>query len=99
MTLSKHVSAKMGAMSAPRLVEYWEQDQCRGNDDGVVEGVSVPLTRAATMAEDKAAADYGVKIEAQFAVGEYIIVILSSKESTGLDRYLRAQKYQIPKGA
>jgi MYXO-CTERM domain-containing protein len=43
--------------------------------------------------------DYGVTIEAKFTVGEYNIVILSAKESTGLDRYLRDQKYQIPKGA
>jgi MYXO-CTERM domain-containing protein len=49
--------------------------------------------------EEKAKKDYGVKIEAKFTVGEYNIVILSAKESTGLDRYLRDQKYQIPKGA
>jgi MYXO-CTERM domain-containing protein len=47
----------------------------------------------------KKARDYGVKIEAKFTVGEYDIVILSAKESTGLDRYLRDQKYQIPAGA
>ena len=35
--------------------------------------------------------DLGVKIEAQFAVGEYQIVILSAKDSTGLDTWLRAR--------
>ncbi|HLT36209.1 MAG TPA: DUF2330 domain-containing protein, partial [Enhygromyxa sp.] len=43
--------------------------------------------------------DYGVKIEAQFEVGEYQVVILSAQESTGLDRWLRAEKYNIPAGA
>ena len=42
---------------------------------------------------------YGVTIEAQFEVGEYQIVILSAKDSTGLDAWLRDQKYQIPAGA
>jgi MYXO-CTERM domain-containing protein len=41
----------------------------------------------------------GVKIEAQFTVGEYQIVILSAKDSTGLDTWLRREGYQIPAGA
>jgi hypothetical protein len=45
------------------------------------------------------AADLGVTIEAQFAVGEYQIVILSAKESTGLDTWLHREKYNIPRGA
>src|SRR6185503_5554881 len=43
--------------------------------------------------------DLGVKIEAKFAVGEYQIVILSAKDSTGLDTWLRQEKYKIPDGA
>ena len=43
--------------------------------------------------------DLGVKIEAQFTVGEYEIVILSAKDSTGLDTWLRQEKYKIPEGA
>ena len=43
--------------------------------------------------------DLGVTVEAQFEVGEYQIVILSAKESTGLDTWLRREKYNIPKGA
>ncbi len=45
------------------------------------------------------ATSYGVKVEAQFAVGEYDVVILSASESTGLDAYLRDQHYDIPAGA
>jgi MYXO-CTERM domain-containing protein len=40
-----------------------------------------------------------VKVEAKFAVGEYQIVILSARDSTGLDTWLREEKYKIPKGA
>jgi MYXO-CTERM domain-containing protein len=50
----------------------------------------------ASVAEDK---DLGVKIEAKFTVGEYQIVILSAKDSTGLDTWLRQEKYNIPAGA
>jgi hypothetical protein len=40
-----------------------------------------------------------VKIEARFAVGEYEIVILSAKDSGGLERWLVDNQYQIPQGA
>ena len=43
--------------------------------------------------------DHGVKIEAQFTVGEYEILILSAKESDGLETWLREHKYTIPAGA
>jgi hypothetical protein len=42
---------------------------------------------------------HGVKIEAQFTVGEYQVVILSAKDSGGLERWLHEEKYKIPKGA
>src|SRR5262249_41299996 len=40
-----------------------------------------------------------VKIEAQFAVGEYEIVILSATDALALDGWLRKNKYSIPAGA
>ncbi|MBN1770982.1 MAG: DUF2330 domain-containing protein, partial [Deltaproteobacteria bacterium] len=96
-TLTKEVFAKVDAMGAPRLVEYWEQDPCMRDDDRHRDMVA--MAGAPGMAMQEKASDYGVKVEAQFAVGEYNIVILSATESTGLDRYLRDQRYQIPKGA
>ncbi len=97
-TLSKEVFAKVDTMGAPRLVEYWEQDPCMPER----QYGAVPTAPMADMAPAEAGgppASYGVKVEAQFAVGEYDIVILSATESTGLDRYLRDQKYKIPAGA
>ena len=85
-------------MGAPRLVEYWEQDPCHPaypeeaklGMAGGRPGMARPTPTAASM---------GVKIEAQFTVGEYQIVILSAKDSSGLDTWLRSEKYNIPAGA
>src|SRR6266446_9560631 len=41
----------------------------------------------------------GVKIEAQYTVGEYDIVILSAEQSDGLETWLTESGYKIPKGA
>src|SRR5258705_13425823 len=51
------------------------------------------------MKEGEKADDLQVTIEAQFVVGEYQIVILSAKDSTGLDTWLKREKYKIPDGA
>jgi uncharacterized protein (TIGR03382 family) len=98
-TLAKDVFDKVDAMSAPRLVEYWEMDPCAPNhfpEEMMVMGAGGGPGR--TQYADSAD-DYGVKVEAKFTVGEYNIVILSAKEAAGLDRYLRDQKYKIPDGA
>jgi hypothetical protein len=99
-TLPKDVFARVDAMGAPRLVEYWEQDPCRiepparmykmkGSGGG---GMPKPM-------DAPAKDDLGVTIEAKFTVGEYQILILSAKDSTGLETWLHREKYQIPKGA
>jgi hypothetical protein len=40
-----------------------------------------------------------VRVEAQFAVGEYEIVILSADESVALEQWLNREGYRIPRGA
>ena len=40
-----------------------------------------------------------MRIEAKYSVGEYEILILSAKESGGLETWLRANGYRIPNGA
>ncbi len=98
-TLTKEVFSKVDVMGAPRLVEYWEQDPCTPERQYEnYPSVAMDMASAPT-STGAAPKDYGVKIEAQFAVGEYDIVILSATESTGLDRYLRDQNYKIPAGA
>jgi len=101
-TLPAGVFTKLEALSAPRLVEYWEQDPCPapGYYGPMTKSApGKPMAMAKKAAEDAPKKDYGVKIEAQFSVGEYDIVILSAKESDGLERWLIDNKYKIPKGA
>ena len=38
----------------------------------------------------------GVTVEAQYTVGEYDIVILSAKQSDGLETWLQENGYKIP---
>ena len=99
-TLPRDVFARVEAMGAPRLVEYWEQDPCAplyererrwASRAGAIESL------ADKSVDD--AKDLGVTIEAKFVVGEYQILILSAKDSTGLDTWLRRERYQIPPGA
>jgi hypothetical protein len=95
-TLTKDVFAHVEQMGAPRLVEYWERDPCNS-------GAFVENTRLANANVDYDEAPAGgndaVKIEAKFTVAEYQIVILSAKDSTALDGWLRQNKYNIPAGA
>ena len=41
----------------------------------------------------------GVTIEARYTVGEYDILILSARESAGLETWLRDSGYRLPTGA
>ncbi|MBL8612656.1 MAG: DUF2330 domain-containing protein [Myxococcales bacterium] len=101
-TLPRALFEKVDALSAPRLVEYWEQDPCPSateKSDGL-RGLR-PGAKGAGLAGIGAGAGVTetVKIEAQFEVGEYEIVILSAQDSSGLDTWLRNNKYRIPDGA
>ncbi|MBL8921806.1 MAG: DUF2330 domain-containing protein [Myxococcaceae bacterium] len=101
-TLNKAIFDKVDKLSAPRLVEYWEQDPCYVPPEPRYDRRRVKsMARPMAELEDAMPAerDYGVKIEAKFEVGEYEIVILSAKDALGLDRYLRDSKYKIPQGA
>ena len=98
-TLSKEVFANIERMGAPRLVEYWEQDPCAVEPDYERRPVKMSARPPSAPMTKRKEADLGVTVEAQFSVGEYQIVILSAKEATGLDTWLRREKYSIPKDA
>ena len=96
-TLSDELFVRVDSLAAPRLVEYWEQDPCNPPvmyEAMQAKGAMEPPTRLQERRMDR-----GVKIEAQFKVGEYDIVILSAGESSGLESWLLENKYNIPKGA
>lgn len=84
--------------SAPRLVEYHDNDPCQ--PPIVFEMAAAP--RAMMKNESGGRADaqsLGVTVEAEYTVGEYDIVILSAKESDGLETWLVSNGYKIPPGA
>ncbi|MEZ4359687.1 MAG: DUF2330 domain-containing protein [Kofleriaceae bacterium] len=97
-TLPKDVFERVEQMGAPRLVEYWEQDPCAPlySEERRQMALGGMVDEAILLRPSES---LGVKVEAKFAVGEYQIVILSAKDSTGLDTWLRQEKYQIPAGA
>ena len=99
-TLTKDVFAHVEQMGAPRLVEYWEQDPCA--PDASYERNKRGATPAPPMVEPKSAddkKDLGVTIEAKFTVGEYNVLILSAKDSTGLQTWLLQEKFTVPPDA
>jgi hypothetical protein len=97
-TLSPGVFAKLDAFTAPRLVEYWEHDPCNTLDyTGIVGAGGSPETASA--GEGDAMAGAGVKVEAQFIVGEYDVTILSATESDALEGWLREHGFALPKNA
>jgi hypothetical protein len=99
-TLRRDVFEHVETMGAPRLVEYWEQDPCRVTDRELDRLASKSVMYKMSVASEQATLmDRGVTIEAKFVVGEYQIVILSAKDSTGLDTWLRQEGYHIPDGA
>lgn len=102
-TLAAEVFRSVDTLSAPRLVEYWERDPCY---------VPVPssATSQASLKKQRASAgqrpnpdddaeQLGVTVEDRFVEGEYQIVILSAKDSGGLESWLRLNQYKIPDGA
>ncbi|AFZ23939.1 hypothetical protein Cylst_1666 [Cylindrospermum stagnale PCC 7417] len=91
---------RLDAFSAPRLVEYFDSDPCAPLYEDRAGNIPAP-TAAAKPAQESARRDrnLGVTIEARFNVGEYDILILSAKESGGLETWLNRNGYKIPKGA
>ena len=83
---------RLDAFSAPRLVEYFDEDQSSADIRGRASGAYVCCGRRPKRGADA----LGVKIEAQFTVGEYDIVILSATESNGLQTWLNQNGYKIP---
>jgi hypothetical protein len=88
------------AYSAPRLVEYFDQNPCMMIRESAANarGGLMPMSAASKLQADRAQA-LGVTIEAQYTVGEYDILILSATQSSGLETWLRESGYRIPAGA
>ena len=101
-TLPREVFDRVDALSAPRLVEYWEEDPCayerarhsRSSGGGGGGGGVDDLLAGAL-----GGSGLRVRVEAEFAVGEYDIAILSADDSSDLETWLHQEHYNIPVGA
>jgi hypothetical protein len=91
-TLPRDVFQHVDLLGAPRLVEYWELDPC-------APAVERESGWAGSAAVASAADAGGVHVEAQFAVAEYDVVVLSANDSSGLETWLHDNQYNIPSGA
>src|SRR6516165_2398058 len=87
----------LDAYSAPRLVEYFDPDPCNPPSPPTV--AFSASSQYATRVRREGAAALGVKIEAEYTVGEYDILILSATQSDGLAQWLTEGGYKIPAGA
>lgn len=89
---------RLDAFSAPRLVEYFDNDPCQPVYlmDNMPSAAETTRGGRNQMQKNET---FGVTVESKFTVGEYDIVILSAKESDGLEKWLISNGYNIPKGA
>jgi hypothetical protein len=89
----------MDRYTAPRLVEYHDEDPC-SPPAMLAMAVPSPMSALQFAATDtERGRNYGVTIEASYDVAEYDVLILSAKESDGLVNWLTDNHYRIPQGA
>lgn len=92
---------KLDTYSTPRMVEYYDPDPCgrayEGFDANFAGAPMALSVRKKTKNEERAKA-LGVTVEATYTVGEYDILILSAKQSDGLETWLHENGYKLPKG-
>jgi hypothetical protein len=96
---NKELIDHLDAYSAPRLVEYFDENPCNRPMYDLARAAAATPSAAAVALERRVANSLGVTIEAQYTVGEYDILILSAQQSSGLEIWLRDNGYRIPAGA
>jgi hypothetical protein len=90
----------LDAYSSPRLVEYFDPDPCSPPRPEMSMAPAGAMREAITVSKARdRAKSLGVTIEAKYTVGEYDILILSAKQSSGLETWLTENGYTLPKGA
>lgn len=89
----------LDAYSSPRLVEYFDPDPCSSPIPPPPSAMAPMESITVSKASRDRAQSLGVTIEAKYTVGEYDILILSAKQSGGLETWLVENGYTMPKGA
>jgi hypothetical protein len=96
---NSRIIERLDGFSAPRLVEYFDEDPCQpmpAMEDRAFSSMPRPASSRNQLESEES---LGVTVEEQFTVGEYDILILSAKESDGLETWLIQNDYKIPQGA
>ena len=87
----KSLFEHLDAYSAPRLVEYFDEDPCQAREMVGRMMALAPGAAAGAVADVARARSLGVTIEAQYTV--------SARQSDGLETWLAENGYRIPRGA
>ena len=84
----------LDAYSAPRLVEYFDPDPCLERRYDALTSAAAPMAAGgrATIADRRDRRARRARSRRTTRVGEYDIVILSAKESDGLETWLTAER-------
>jgi hypothetical protein len=94
------IMERLDAFSAPRLVEYFDSNPCFSYSLGGLEARTAKLDPQQFSTNTTLRGEaLGVTVEARYNVGEYDILLLSAKESGGLETWLVQNGYRIPAGA
>jgi hypothetical protein len=100
--VQQYIFDKFSQYTAPRMVEYWDENPCPNDEAKSVTITSMGSMRTVTTpspTSGKSDSKKGVTVEAKYVVGEYDILILSATESSGLKDWLTENGYKIPAGA
>ncbi|MBK7307867.1 MAG: DUF2330 domain-containing protein [Chitinophagaceae bacterium] len=98
--VEQSIFQRLNDYSAPRLVEYWDQNPCYGNkEEDKMSAAPSANEVVVTSAFGTKRSAKSVTVEAKYLVGEYDILILSAKESSGLKNWLNENGYKIPADA
>ena len=89
----------LDAYTAPRLVEYFDEDPCMRYEYRDMVAMSASPMEEAEADDRLRKNSLGVTIEAEYTVGEYDIQILSADQSDGLATWLKQNGYKLPEGA
>ena len=99
--VDQQIFTTLNEYSQPRLVEYYDENPCepRVYEDRMMNKSISTMAPSTMMRADSEKEFKKVKIEAQYIVGEYDILILSATESGALKTWLNDNGYKIPAGA
>jgi hypothetical protein len=87
---------RVDAYSAPRLVEYFDPDPCTPPHPYRMMTAAPTGAKSLGGVSPEREKSLGVTVEASYTLGEYDIVILSAKQSDGLETWLRESGYNVP---